>query len=96
MKAAIAVMFLAMFISGCGKSADSREAQEKLKLVPGYREARVFCTQCHKLPASNQHVPAAWPGVVTRMEGNMRANNRKVPTQQEREAIIGFFQGNPD
>lgn len=96
MKAAIAVMFLAMFISGCGKSADSREAQEKLKLIPGYREARIFCTQCHKLPASNQHAPAAWPGVIVRMEGNMRANNRKVPTQQERKAIIGYFQSNPD
>ena len=94
MKAAIVVMFLAIFISGCGKSADSREAQEKLKLIPGYREARVFCTQCHKLPASNQHVPAAWPGVMARMEGHIRANKRKMPDQQEREAIIGFFQSN--
>lgn len=95
MKAAITVMFLAMLVSGCGKSADSLEAQERLNLIPGYREARVFCTQCHKLPVSNQHVPAAWPGVIVRMEGNMRANNRKVPTQQEREAIIGYFQSNP-
>lgn len=96
MKAAIVAMFLIMFINGCGKDKDPREELDKLQNKTGYREARIFCAQCHKLPASDQHVSAAWPSVITRMEGHMRANNRKIPNQQEREAVIGFFQSNPN
>jgi len=95
MKVTILAMFLAIFISGCGKSADPREELAKRQKIPGYREARIFCTQCHKMPDAAQHEPAAWPGVVTRMEGLMQTNRRKVPTAQEREAIIGYLQSNP-
>ncbi|MGC2049220.1 MAG: hypothetical protein WA635_11500 [Gallionella sp.] len=96
MKAAIVLTFLAIFISSCGKSADPREEQKKLMQIPGYREAKLICTQCHKLPIQDQHIPAAWPGVIARMEGYMRANKRRVPTPQESEAIIGYFQSNPN
>jgi len=92
MKAIIVAMFLAMFVSGCGKSADPLEELEKRQKIPGYREVRIFCTQCHKAPDAVQHEPAAWPSVVARMEGHMRKNNRKIPNEQEREAIIGYFQ----
>ncbi len=95
MKTTIGLIFLAVFISGCGKGADPRAELDKLQAKPGYREARIFCAQCHKLPAAEQHLSAAWPAVVARMEGHMKANKRKVPTEQEREAIIGFFQSNP-
>jgi hypothetical protein len=95
MKAAIVVMLLTMFLGGCGKGADPREELNKLQAKPGYREARIFCAQCHKLPAAEQHVSAAWPAVIERMEGHMKANNRKIPTGQDRAAIIGFFQSSP-
>jgi hypothetical protein len=96
MKSAILFAFLAILISGCGKSADPHEEQKKLTQIPGYREAKLICTQCHKLPLQDQHVSAAWPAVIARMENYMRANNRQIPNQQEREAIIGFFQSNPN
>jgi|GEM_PF-1284863 len=95
MKSAIVLAFLALLISGCGKSADPREEQKKLMQIPGYREAKLICTQCHKLPFQDQHVPAAWPSVITRMENYIRANKRRMPTEQEREAILGYFQSNP-
>jgi hypothetical protein len=96
MKPAIVLTLLAIFISGCGKSADPREEQKKLMQIPGYREAKLICTQCHKLPFQDQHVSAAWPGVIARMENYMRVNKRRLPTEQEREAIIGYFQSNPN
>lgn len=95
MKSAVAVMFLAVFLGGCGKNKDPRAELEKLQAKPGYREARIFCVQCHKLPVAEQHVAAAWPSVVARMEEYIRVNKKKMPTQQERDAIIGFFQSNP-
>ena len=96
MKTAFVLAILALFISGCGKSTDPREEQKKLMQIPGYREAKLICTQCHKLPFQDQHVPAAWPAVITRMENYMRANKRRVPTEQEREAILAYFQSNPN
>lgn len=89
-------MCLALLMSGCGKSADPREAQEKLRQIPGYREAKVICTQCHALPVAEQHVAAAWPSVVTRMESYIVAHKRRMPTEQERAAIIGYFQTKPN
>ncbi|MFZ5523707.1 MAG: hypothetical protein ACOY9D_06430 [Pseudomonadota bacterium] len=96
MKAAIVLTFLAIFISGCGKSADPREDQKRLMQIPGYKEAKRICTQCHKLPFQEQHVSAAWPDVIARMEGYMRANKRMMPTQQERDAITAFYQSSPN
>jgi hypothetical protein len=95
MKPATILALLVIFISGCGKSADPREEQKRLMQIPGYREAKLFCTQCHKLPFQDQHVSAAWPGVIARMENYMRANKRRVPTPEESEAIIKYFQNNP-
>jgi len=96
MKATIVLIFLAVIASGCGKSADPREEQKRLMQIPGYREAKLICTQCHRLPFQDQHVSAAWPGVIARMENHMRANKRRVPTQEESEAIIKYFQSNPN
>ena len=96
MKALIMLAFIAIFFNGCGKSSDPREEQKKLMQIPGYREAKLICTQCHKLPFQDQHVSAAWPGVISRMESYMRANKRRMPTEQEREAIIGYFQSKPN
>ena len=95
MRAVFVVMLSIMLLGACSKDSDPRAELDKLQAKPGYREARIFCAQCHKLPAAEQHVSAAWPTVITRMEGHMKTNKRKIPTEQERELIIGFFQSNP-
>jgi cytochrome c2 len=91
MKVSIAIMLLALLLIGCGKqSAAQREALDRAK--PGYQVAKTFCSQCHALPFGDQHPPAAWPYVVSRMEGYMESAHRRTPNQAELEAIIAYFQ----
>ena len=91
MKAMIAVVLFALFLGGCGKqSAAQREAKDRAK--PGYQVAKTYCSQCHTLPFADQHPPAAWPYVVSRMEGYMESAHRRMPNAAEREAIIAYFQ----
>ncbi|MEO8343103.1 MAG: hypothetical protein ABI536_04720, partial [Gallionella sp.] len=97
MKMSMVIIFLASFLAlslaGCGKqSAAEREAHDQAK--PGYQAAKNFCSQCHTLPFSDQHPPAAWPYVVSRMEGYMQSAHKRTPNPAEREAIIGYFQSN--
>lgn len=92
MKVAIVLLCVTTLISGCGEGVVSREDQKKLLQMPGYREAKIICSQCHKLPIADIHVSAAWPSVITRMEKYIKINKRRMPTEQEREAIIGYFQ----
>lgn len=93
MKLSIAIMFLALFLGGCSKqSAAQRDAIDRAK--PGYQVAKTYCSQCHTLPFSDQHPPAAWPYVVSRMENYMGAAHRRMPNEAEREAIIAYFQSN--
>jgi hypothetical protein len=93
MKAAIMMMFLVLFLGGCGKqSAAQREAHNRAK--PGYQVAKSFCSQCHTLPFADQHPPAAWPYVVSRMESYIEATHRRMPNPAEQQAIIGYFQSN--
>lgn len=89
MNKTIILTMLALLVSGCGKSL-SRDEKDKDK--PGYQEAKAFCAQCHALPFGDQHPPAAWYEVVARMEGHMKASNRKLPDPVQREAIITYFQ----
>jgi cytochrome c2 len=91
MKISILMMFLVLLLGACSKqSAAEREALDKAK--PGYLVAKNFCSQCHTLPFADQHPPAAWPYVVSRMEGYIEAAHRRMPNPTEREAIIGYFQ----
>lgn len=91
MKISISMMFLVLLFNGCSKqSAAEREALDKAK--PGYQVARSFCSQCHTLPFADQHPPAAWPYVVSRMESYMEAAHKRMLNPAEREAIIGYFQ----
>lgn len=93
MKLSIVMIFLALLLGGCGKQgAAEREAHDKAK--PGYAVAKSFCSQCHALPFSDQHPPAAWPYVVSRMEGYMESAHRRMPSAEERDAITGYFQSN--
>ena len=101
----IVAVLLAIFIGGCGKGGDSDEvvvipkganasvAQGSTSFIPGLQETQKICSQCHALPSPTQHHPAAWPGIVARMENHMVANRRPMPSPQEREAILSYLQG---
>jgi mono/diheme cytochrome c family protein len=93
MKLFVMTIFLAFILGGCGKqTAASRDAQERAK--PGYSVAKVYCSQCHTLPFGDQHPPAAWPYVVSRMEAYMQSAHKRLPSHAEHEAIISYFQSN--
>jgi len=92
MKVTVIFLCISMLVSSCGDSLTPREERQRLMQIPGYREAKIICSQCHKLPIADLHVSAAWPSVVSRMENYIRVNKRRLPTEQEREAIIGYFQ----
>ena len=81
MKKTIAAVLLPLALSACVDSGPSLTSQEKY-----------VCTQCHKLPFPDKHPAAEWPAVVARMEAYMQANGRRMPTPQEREDIIKFYQ----
>ncbi len=91
MRVSAAIIFIILLLSACSKqTAAERDAQERAK--PGYLVAKSFCTQCHTLPFGDQHPAAAWPYVVSRMEGHIEAAHKRIPNEAEREAIIGYFQ----
>ena len=93
MRISFAIVCFALLLGGCGKqSAAQREALDRAK--PGYQVAKTFCSQCHALPYGDQHPPAAWPYVVSRMEGYMESAHRRLPNQAELAAIIAYFQSN--
>ena len=103
MKKSIMAILLATVIAGCNKGADSRGAMSEAggkmggvetnaNPLPGYHEAKLICTQCHALPSPDQFHPAAWPSIVARMEGHIRANNKILSSYKEREAILGYLQ----
>jgi heat shock protein HslJ len=94
MKKSLTIVAVAMLVAACGEHADPRAAQEKLRHTPGYREARNICAQCHALPLPDQHPAVAWPSVVARMEGYIRSANKRMPTPEEEQALLGYFQAN--
>lgn len=94
MKRVIALVGLTVLLEACGEKPDPRVVQEKLRHSPGFSEAKKVCAQCHALPNPDQHPPAAWPGVVARMDSYIRGSNKRSPTDGEREALIGYFQAN--
>ena len=102
-KSVAAVVVIALFMGGCGKGGDSdvvvipkgsspTQGELSSAAIPGLQETQRMCSQCHALPSPTQHHPAAWPGIVARMENHMVASKRPTPTAQEREAIIGYLQ----
>ena len=91
MRVSILLLFLVFFFAGCDKqSAAARDAQAQAR--PGYQTAKTFCSQCHDLPSGDQYPPAAWPYVVSRMEGHMEAAHKRIPSAAEHDAIIGYLQ----
>ena len=95
MKRLVAAIFIVMLIGGCNKGANShngKTAEADEKTLPGYQETKLICTQCHALPNPDQFHPAAWPSIVARMEGHIKANNKTMPSGKELEAILGYLQ----
>jgi len=93
MKLSGLMIFFVLLLGGCGKqTAAQRDALENAK--PGYQVAKSYCSQCHALPFGDQHPAAAWPYVVSRMEGHMQSARRPMPNPAEREAIIAYLQSN--
>ncbi|MGA7594239.1 MAG: hypothetical protein WCA64_03505 [Gallionella sp.] len=87
------LILVALLLGGCGRqTAAQRDALESAK--PGYLAAKRYCSQCHSLPFPDQHPPAAWPYVVSRMLGYIESANRRMPDPAERKAIIGYFESN--
>ena len=93
MKWAGIMIFFLLLLDGCSKqTAAQRDALENAK--PGYQVAKSYCSQCHALPFSDQHPSAAWPYVVSRMEGYMQKARRPTPNPTERGSVIAYFQSN--
>ena len=91
MRMSILLLFLVFFFAGCDKqSAAARDARVQAK--PGYQTAKTYCSQCHDLPSGEQYPPAAWPYVVSRMEGYMETARKRIPNAAERDVIVGFLQ----
>lgn len=93
MRLPVTAIFLVMFISGCNKGASSHDGKMANGMPSlGYEEAKLICTQCHAMPIPDQYHPAAWPSIVKRMEGYMQANNKMLPDDKQRAAILAYLQ----
>lgn len=90
----IMTVVLVLLTSACNKGSHSNKtvAASNVQQSPGYQAAQVICSQCHALPSPDQFHPAAWPSVIARMEGHMRANNKMLPSDQQRLDILDYFQ----
>ena len=55
--------------------------------TPAGRAFSATCSQCHALPDPAQHTAAEWPAVVLRMQRNMVAMGKPVPSQSTLDAI---------
>jgi mono/diheme cytochrome c family protein len=87
------MILVALLLVGCSRQiAAQRDAIESAK--PGYLVAKSYCSQCHSLPFPDQHPPAAWPYVVSRMQNYIESAHRRMPDPAERKAIIGYFESN--
>jgi cytochrome c5 len=49
------------------------------------------CSECHGLPDITVHTKDEWPGVVEKMESNMKEMNKKPPTAAEKSAIVEYL-----
>ena len=92
MKNFIALGLLVVLLTGCNKNASNAAKEANDLAQPGYAETKLICTQCHKMPNPDQFHPAAWPTVVARMEGQIRAKNLILPDEKQREAILAYLQ----
>ena len=50
------------------------------------------CARCHALPDPRQHTADQWPGVIARMEQNMRSSRLSVPDNNQIRQIQAFLE----
>jgi hypothetical protein len=81
MKKMIMATLLLIPMAGCSESGPTLSNREKF-----------MCSQCHAPPPPDQHSAAEWPGVIARMVDHMQTNNKMVPSAQEREEILKYYQ----
>lgn len=58
----------------------------------GYAATQEYCMQCHQLPSPQQHTAQEWPRVVSRMEGYMQRQGRRVPSPADSRSIIEYLE----
>lgn len=59
--------------------------------TPGLALFRQTCSQRHALPDPGLHTTDEWPGVVERMQKNMKIMGKPVITDQEREELVSYL-----
>lgn len=74
-----------------GSQASPPAQNTKPNIRKGYRLVETYCTQCHQMPNPNQHTPADWPAVVSRMVGYMHQQRRLFPSDSERKLILDYL-----
>lgn len=52
---------------------------------------RNLCSQCHSLPDPKLHTADEWPGIVERMQSNMRSMRKNVLTENEKKEIVIYL-----
>jgi len=51
-----------------------------------------YCGSCHGLAHPGRHRASQWPALVTAMEQRMRERGMPLPSDDERQAILGYLQ----
>lgn len=72
-----------------------RAPQEtKAEYLQGFQQAQVTCSQCHIMPNPNQHTRGEWPGVISRMLGNIKTFKRTMPSDSKLKTIVEYYVAN--
>lgn len=60
----------------------------------GFSRVRIFCSQCHAIPAPNQLSSKQWSNTIQQMLGFMKEYGKKVPNNEQLQSIIKFYTTN--
>lgn len=74
-----------------GSQASPPSQNTNSNIRKGYRLVKTYCTQCHQMPNPNQHTPADWPAVVSRMESYMQQQRRPFPNSSEQKLLLDYL-----
>ena len=82
-------LFLCSLLTvSCGK-----KEQAGVQAEPVYKDVLdKYCSQCHGVPANNDHTAEEWPNVVYRMIHHRKMEALSEPTEHELEEIIALLQ----
>ncbi len=80
---------------GLPRQESNVRALQPGKLDLNSRAGQLFsstCSRCHALPDPRQHTADQWPGVIARMEQNMRSSRLSVPDDNQIRQIQAFLE----